>query len=83
MLDCPCDLQSGEDVTVILNLHGAGSSERYQRPYFPAWELKEKYRLVVTAVLGAGGEDNVRLDKGRIEGLEPRIVETIVGMMTR
>ncbi|MDO8273300.1 MAG: alpha/beta hydrolase [Gammaproteobacteria bacterium] len=82
VLDYPCDLQPGEDVTVILNLHGAGSSERYQRPYFPAWELKEKYRLViatphsparrwreeddqylhnvVNAVFGAVGEDNIR-----------------------
>lgn len=82
VLDYPCDLQPGEDVTVILNLHGAGSSEHYQRPYFPAWELKEKYRLViatphsparrwreeddqylhnvVNAVFGAVGEDNVR-----------------------
>lgn len=82
VLDYPCDLQPGEDVTVILNLHGGGSSERYQRPYFPAWELKEKYRLViatphsparrwreeddqylhnvVNAVYGAVGEDNVR-----------------------
>ena len=47
VLDYPCDLQSGEEVTIILNLHGGGSSERYQRPYFPAWELKEKYRLVI------------------------------------
>lgn len=82
VLDYPCDLQPGEDVTVILNLHGGGSSERYQRPYFPAWEFKEKYRLVVAtphsparrwreeddqylhnvvnAVFGAVGEDNVR-----------------------
>ena len=27
--------------------------------------------------------DVMRLDKGHTEGLEPRIVETIVGMMTR
>jgi pimeloyl-ACP methyl ester carboxylesterase len=47
VLDYPCDLQAGEPVLVILNLHGAGSNERYQRAYFPAWELKEKYRLVV------------------------------------
>ncbi|MCB1665038.1 MAG: alpha/beta hydrolase [Pseudomonadales bacterium] len=47
VLDYPCDLKPGEDVTVILNLHGAGSNERYQRAYFPAWELKEKYRLVI------------------------------------
>lgn len=82
VLDYPCDLQPGEDVTVILNLHGGGSSERYQRPYFPAWEFKEQFRLVVAtphsparrwreeddqylhnvvnAVFGAVGEENVK-----------------------
>ena len=47
ILDYPCDLQAGEDVTLILNLHGGGSNTRYQHAYFPVWELKEKYRLVV------------------------------------
>lgn len=47
VLDYPCDLQPGEDVTFILNLHGGGSNTRFQHAYFPAWELKEKYRLVV------------------------------------
>lgn len=47
VLDYPCDLQPGEPVLFILNLHGGGSNERYQRAYFPAWELKEQYRLVV------------------------------------
>lgn len=47
VLDYPCDLQPGEDVTFILNLHGGGSNTAYQHAYFPAWELKEKYRLVV------------------------------------
>lgn len=47
VLDYPCDLQPGEDVTFILNLHGGGSNTAYQHAYFPAWELKEKHRLVV------------------------------------
>ena len=47
VLDYPCDLQPGEQVTFILNLHGGGSNTAYQHAYFPAWELKEKYRLVV------------------------------------
>jgi poly(3-hydroxybutyrate) depolymerase len=47
VLDYPCDLQPGEPVTFILNLHGGGSNTAYQHAYFPAWELKEKYRLVV------------------------------------
>jgi hypothetical protein len=47
VLDYPCDLQPGEDVTFILNLHGDGSNTAYQHAYFPAWELKEKYHLVL------------------------------------
>lgn len=47
ILDYPCDLQAGEDVTFILNLHGGGSNTSYQHAYFPVFELKEKYRLVI------------------------------------
>jgi pimeloyl-ACP methyl ester carboxylesterase len=47
VLDYPCDLRADESVTFILNLHGGGSNTLYQRAYFPAWELKEKHRLVV------------------------------------
>lgn len=47
VLDYPCDLQAGQEVTFILNLHGGGSNTRYQHGYFPAFEYKEKYRLVV------------------------------------
>lgn len=47
VLDYPCDLRADEQVTLILNLHGGGSNTAYQRAYFPAWELKEKYRLVM------------------------------------
>lgn len=47
VLDYPCDLQAGEPVTFILNLHGGGSNTAYQHAYFPAWELKEQHRLVM------------------------------------
>ncbi len=47
VLDYPCDLQAGEPITFILNLHGGGSNTRYQHGYFPAFEYKEKYRLVI------------------------------------
>jgi hypothetical protein len=46
-LDYACDLKPGEKVAFILNLHGAGSIGNWQRSYFPAVDLKEKYRLVV------------------------------------
>ncbi|MBZ5605616.1 MAG: alpha/beta hydrolase [Acidobacteriia bacterium] len=46
-LDYPCDLKSGEKVTFILALHGAGSYGNWQRNYFPLMDFKEKYRLVI------------------------------------
>jgi pimeloyl-ACP methyl ester carboxylesterase len=46
-LDYPCDLKPNEKVTVILNLHGAGSIGNWQRHYFPAADYVDKYRLVV------------------------------------
>lgn len=46
-LDYPCDLKRGEKVTFILSLHGAGSYGNWQRNYFPLFDYKEKYRLVI------------------------------------
>lgn len=54
-LDYPCDLQEGEDVVFILNIHGAGSIGNWQRHYFPAMDLKEQYRLVVATPTAEGG----------------------------
>lgn len=46
-LDFPCDLEPGEEVTVVLNLHGAGSLANWQRHYFPIYRYKDEYRLIV------------------------------------
>lgn len=46
-LDFPCDLEPGEEVTVVLNLHGGGSLANWQRHYFPIYRFKDEYRLVV------------------------------------
>jgi pimeloyl-ACP methyl ester carboxylesterase len=46
-LDVPDDLEEGEDVTVLLCLHGGGLSAEFQRSFFPAHDFCEKYRLVV------------------------------------
>lgn len=46
-LDYPCDLKAHEKVTLILNLHGAGSIGNWQRSYFPAVDFKDRYRLVI------------------------------------
>ncbi len=58
-LDYPCDLKPGEQVTFILNLHGAGSVGNWQRHYFPASDYVQTHRLVVAtptaATLGTMG----------------------------
>src|SRR5580698_9474282 len=44
-LDDPDDLQPGEAVTFLLNLHGGGSVGAWQRAYFPAQDYKNQHRL--------------------------------------
>ena len=46
-LDYPCDLEPGEDVTFVLSLHGGGSYGNWQRHYFPLYDFKDEYRLVI------------------------------------
>lgn len=46
-LDVPKNLKPGEDVVVVLNLHGGGSYGNWQRHYFPIVDFKDKHRLVV------------------------------------
>jgi hypothetical protein len=53
VLQYPCDLKPGEKVTLILNIHGAGSSSQYQHRYFPAGDYAQKYRLVVATPTAA------------------------------
>lgn len=46
-LDCPSDYKPGDKVNVVLSLHGYGSYANWQRNYFPAYDVKDKYKLVV------------------------------------
>jgi hypothetical protein len=55
-LDDPDDLRAGEPVVFLLSLHGGGSVGHWQRLYFPAFEIKEKYRLVVATPSAATRE---------------------------
>jgi hypothetical protein len=52
-LDYPCDLKPGDKVLFILNIHGAGSIGQWQRHYFPAFDYKDKYKLVVATPTAA------------------------------
>jgi hypothetical protein len=55
-LEYPCDLAPGEDVTFVLNIHGAGSRSGWQRQYFPASDYINEYRLVVATPTAATAE---------------------------
>ena len=52
-LDYPCDLKPGDKVVFILNIHGFGSIGEWQRHYFPAFDYKDKYKLVVATPTAA------------------------------
>jgi pimeloyl-ACP methyl ester carboxylesterase len=46
-LDCPSDYKPGDKVNIVLSLHGFGSYANWERNYFPAMDVKDKYHLVV------------------------------------
>lgn len=46
-LDCPKDYKPGEDVVLVLSLHGGGSYANWHRNYFPIMDVKDRYRLVI------------------------------------
>jgi pimeloyl-ACP methyl ester carboxylesterase len=55
-VDDPDDLRPGEKLVFLLSLHGGGSVGAWQRAYFPAYQYKEKYRLVVATPSSATKE---------------------------
>lgn len=84
-LDYPCDLQPGEDVVFILNIHGAGSIANWQRHYFPAMDYKENYRLVVATPTAEGsasmgGGSGVRMwmpqtDDAHLQAITTQVID--------
>jgi pimeloyl-ACP methyl ester carboxylesterase len=46
-LDCPSSYTPGDKVNIVMSLHGFGSYANWQRNYFPAMDVKDKYNLVV------------------------------------
>lgn len=87
-LGYPCDLQPGEDVMFVLNIHGAGSSANWQRHYFPAMDYKEAYRLVVatptaegSAFMGSGNGVRVwapQTDGAYLQAITRQVTEAFV-----
>lgn len=85
-LDYPCDLKPGEKVTFILNIHGAGSIGNWQRHYFPAVDLVDKYRLVIatptaaTSPVRVPGQPGVRVwvaeaDDAHLQGITTAVID--------
>jgi len=46
-LDCPSHYQPGDQVNILMSLHGFGSYANWQRNYFPAVDVKDKHNLVI------------------------------------
>jgi hypothetical protein len=78
-LDAPDDLVRGEEFVFLLSLHGGGSHGAWQRLYFPAFERKEKYRLVIATPSAATREPIRRwtpeADDAHLEGVVQGVLE--------
>lgn len=59
-LEDPDDLQPGEEIVFLLNLHGGGSVGSWQQAYFPAIDYKDAHRLVVATPSAATKEPSRR-----------------------
>ncbi len=46
-LDCPAGYKPGDKVNVVMSLHGFGSYANWERNYFPIFDVKDKYKLVI------------------------------------
>jgi pimeloyl-ACP methyl ester carboxylesterase len=55
-LDDPDDLKPGEPLVFLLSLHGGGSVGMWQRLYFPAFDYRGRYRLVIATPSAATKE---------------------------
>lgn len=73
-LDYPCDLKLGEDVTLILALHGGGSYGNWQRNYFPAMDYVDKRRLVIATPNTRGWS---AADDGYLQNIVTSIIDTV------
>lgn len=46
-LDCPAGYEPGDNVTLLLSLHGGGSYANWQRNYAPFFDHKDDHNLVI------------------------------------
>lgn len=78
-LDDPDDLQPGEPVTFLLNLHGGGSVGHWQRLYFPAIDYRNQYRLVIATPSAATKEPMRRWEAEADDEHLRNVVECVFG----
>jgi len=76
-LDYPCDLQEGDKVRFVLNLHGGGSIGNWQRHYFPIMDFKEEYRLIVASPTGPGGIWDSERDDQHLRNIVTQVEEAV------
>jgi hypothetical protein len=82
-LDYPCDLKPGEDVTLVLSLHGGGSYGNWQRHYFPILDQVDRRRIVVatpytpTRMWAPGDDEYLRnITQSVIDQIGPRNIRS-------
>ena len=76
-LDEPDDLGAGDEVVFLLNLHGGGSVGHWQHEYFPAYDFKERYRLVIATPSAATKEPSRRWVAEADDDHLRNVVETV------
>jgi hypothetical protein len=76
VLDYPCDLRAGEEVTLVLSLHGGGSSANWQRRYFPIFDQKERHRLVIATPFSPTRRWS-EVDDGYLRGITASLIDAI------
>lgn len=76
-LDYPCDLMPGEDVTLVLSLHGAGATGNWHRHYFPLLDNVESHRLVVATPYAPSRIWSPDDDDGYLENIAGELIDEI------
>jgi hypothetical protein len=74
-LDYSCGLESGQDAIFILNVHGIGSNANWQRHYFPAFEYKDEYDLILASGKSVGTSFSADADDEYVRGMIDYVAE--------
>lgn len=78
-LDVPSDLMAGEELTLLVSLHGGGSVGAWQREYFPAYDHADEHRLVIATPSCATKKPFRHWTAEADDGYLVDLVEAVVG----